>query len=71
MNKKISDLPLPPNVRHLLLVAQKKGVDAMGGKIPFWPMNAAEVALIGIAAYLTEHNIGGINEITADMEEAK
>jgi hypothetical protein len=43
----------------------------MGGKVPFWPMDASAVTLIGIAAFLTERNIGGIKEIVADMEEAK
>ncbi len=70
MTKKISDLPLPPEVRHLLLVAQKKGIDVMGGKLPIY-MDAAAVTLIGIAAFMTEHNIGGINEIVSNMEEAK
>jgi hypothetical protein len=52
--------------RDLLLHAQKRGVEITGGVIP----DATSVTLIGLAAILTERNIGGLADFAATLNES-
>ena len=66
-HKKITELPLSPELRHFLLAAQKRGVDEMGGVAHL--TDAMAVTLIGLCAILNEFD--NISEAVAKMPEAK
>lgn len=68
---KVSALPVSDKIKHFLLVMQREGIKALGGKVPVSGMSASDVALIGIASFITEHNFGDVNTIVEAMEEAK